>query len=134
MIYAMALMVLLTFIVGVITIRARFASVKSGAVKARFYQLMQGQEVPEFITKTGRNFNNQFEVPLLFYVVCCLYISLGLESSFAVIVAWLFVIFRIVHTYIHLTYNHIMHRLLTFIAGFLCILVLWANLVIIQLG
>ncbi|WP_440873971.1 MAPEG family protein [Thalassotalea sp. PLHSN55] len=134
MIFAMALLVLLTFVIALITVSARFASVKNGTVKARYFRLMQGQEVPEFITKSGRNFNNQFEVPTLFYVVCCLYISLGLETQFSTIIAWLFVILRIIHSYIHLTYNHVIHRLLVFVAGFLCIIILWANLVITQLN
>jgi len=126
----MFLMVLLTVVVDFLTVKARFASVKNGDVKARYYRLMNGQDVPEIITKTGRNFNNQFEIPTLFYVVCTLYISFGVESAFALVCAWLFVILRIVHSYIHLTYNHVLHRMLTFVAGFICVLVLWINLLI----
>jgi len=123
-------MVLLTCIVGFITVKARFASVKKGEIKAKYFKLMAGQEVPEFITTSTRNFNNQFEIPMLFYVVCTLYISLNIDSLFAVILAWLFVVFRFVHTYIHLTYNHVMHRMLVFVAAFLCVIVLWVNLLL----
>ena len=126
----MSLMVLLTFIVGFIAVTTRLSSVKKGNVKAKYYRLMEGQEVPEIITKTTRNFNNQFEVPLLFYVVCTLYISLNIESSVAIILAWLFVILRCIHSYIHLTYNNVLHRMSVFFLAFFCVLGLWVNLLV----
>ncbi len=129
----MAMMVLLTFIIGLIAVKVRFASIKTGKVKARFYKLMAGQEVPKQVTVTTRCFNNQFEIPLLFYVVCTLYISLGIESSLAIISAWLFVALRYIHAYIHLSYNHVLHRMLVFWAGFIAVMVLWGNLVITQI-
>jgi hypothetical protein len=130
MLYPMFSMVLLTFIVACIAVKARFASVKNKTVRAKFYSLMNGQEVPDIITKTTRNFNNQFEVPVLFYVVCSLYIFWDINSYFALINAWLFVGLRIVHSYIHLTYNHVLHRMLTFWFSLLCVMALWINLLL----
>lgn len=126
----MSLMVLLTLIVGLIAVKNRFASVKKGSVKAKYYRLMEGQDVPEIITKTTRNFNNQFEVPVLFYVICTLYISLNIDSVVAIILAWVFVVLRYVHSYIHLTYNHILHRMTMFWLAFLCVIAMWVNLLI----
>lgn len=123
-------MVLLTLIVGLIAVKNRFASVKKGSVKAKYYRLMEGQDVPEIITKTTRNFNNQFEVPVLFYVICTLYISLNIDSIVAIILAWVFVVLRYVHSYIHLTYNHILHRMTMFWLAFLCVIAMWVNLLI----
>ena len=130
MLYPMFLMVLLTFIIACITAKARFDSVKNKTVRTKFYSLMDGQEVPDIITKTTRNFNNQFEVPVLFYVVCSLYIFWGINSYFALIVAWLFVVLRVVHSYIHLTYNHVFHRMITFWLSLLCVMTLWVNLLL----
>ncbi len=133
MFYPMFLMVLLTFIVGLVTMKNRIASVKSGAVNAQYFKLMEGQEVPEIITKTTRSFNNQFEVPLLFYAGCILYISLGVESSIGLIFAWVFVLMRYIHAYIHLTYNHLIHRMLSFWLAFVSALGLWLNLLYHQI-
>jgi hypothetical protein len=126
----MTLMVLLTFIVGIITVKVRFSSVKKGDVGVKYYRLMEGQEVPDIITKTTRNFNNQFEIPVLFYVVCTLYLSLNIESLVAIILAWIFVALRFLHVYIHLTYNHILHRMVVFWLAFLCVLAMWGILLI----
>ena len=129
----MSLMVLLTVIVGLITVKTRFVSVKKGSVKAKYFRLMLGQDIPENITKTTRNFNNQFEIPVLFYVICTLYISMNIDSLVAIVLAWLFVFFRYLHSYIHLTYNHILHRLTVFVLAFLCVIAMWINLLILNL-
>ncbi|SFC06939.1 MAPEG family protein [Pseudoalteromonas denitrificans] len=133
MLYAMFMMVLLTFIVGLFTVSVRFSNVKKGNVKARFFTLMQGQEVPEIVTKTTRNFNNQFEIPVLFYVITSLYLMFDLgNDTTALIFAWLFVILRYCHAYIHITYNHVLHRMLIFFAAFFCVLAMWVNLLILK--
>jgi hypothetical protein len=128
MLYPMALMVLLTFIVGLVTLKTRFASVRSGDVKVGYFKFMQGQEVPDRVTVTTRSFNNMFEVPVLFYVACTLYLSLGVESPPGLVFAWLFVALRYVHAFIHLTYNHLLHRMLSFWVSFICVLLLWTIL------
>lgn len=133
MFYPMFLMVLLTFTIGLITMKNRIASVKSGDVSPQYFKLMEGQEVPEIISKTTRSFNNQFEVPVLFYAGCILYISLGVESLIGLIFAWFFVILRYAHAYIHLTYNHLIHRMLSFWLSFICAMGLWLNLLYQQI-
>ncbi len=130
LLYPMFSMVILTLAVGFLTVKYRIASVKTGDISAKYFRLMDGQDVPDIIKKTTRNFNNQFEIPTLFYVVCTLYISLGIESFLALVCAWLFAILRIVHSYIHITYNHVMHRMLTFFAAFICVIILWVDLLI----
>ena len=117
MFYPMFAMVLLTAGVAIIAVRVRFKSVSSGQVPGKYYRLMQGAEVPEIVAKTGRNFNNLLEVPLLFYVACTLYIALDISSAFGLIIASLFVLFRIVHSAIHIAYNHVLHRLAAFTAA-----------------
>ena len=133
MLYPMFFMVLLTFVVGLYTMKCRIASVKSGAVNPQYFKLMEGQEVPELITKTTRCFNNLFEVPLLFYVGSLLYISLGVESLLGLIFAWFFVLMRYAQAYVHLTYNHLIHRMLSFWLAFVSTIGLWLNLLYQQI-
>ncbi len=132
MLYPMFMMVLLTFIIGLVTMKFRIENVKSGAVGTKYFKLMEGQEVPEIITKTTRCFNNMFEVPLLFYAGCLLYVSLGYESAVGIIFAWAFVVMRYVQAFVHLTYNHLIHRMLSFWLAFLSVMVLWLNLLYLQ--
>jgi len=129
MLTAMFMLVILTTVIMVLTARVRIASVRSGSVPAGYYSLMQGQDVPEFITKTTRNFNNLFEVPTLFYAGGAVYLALDLSTQLPVICAWTFVAARIVHTVIHLGYNNVIHRLIVFGIGNLSVLVMWLAIV-----
>ena len=125
MIYPMFAMVLLTFVVGGITFVARVNSVKTGTVNVRYFKIMQSDDVPESLIQKSNNFTNLFQVPTLFYAAGCLIISLGMINELTVILSWLFVLSRVIHSYIHITYNHILHRIIAFMSGNLCLLILW---------
>ncbi len=128
MLYAMFAVVILTMLIGLITIRTRISCFRSGKVSHKYYKLMQGDNVPEVMVKTSRCFNNMFQLPMLFYVVCSLYIAVGIENTIGLVVAWLFVISRCLHSYIHITYNNVIHRMRIYIVNFFCVLLLWINL------
>lgn len=130
MLYPMFMLVILSNVVMLITVRTRFASVRSRAVPAGYYSLMSGHEVPEFVAKTTRHFNNLFEVPVLFYAGCLAYMALDLSDPFPVACAWAFVAMRVIHSFIHLGYNNVLHRLLAFGAANLCALSMWISIVI----
>jgi hypothetical protein len=133
MIYPMFAVFMLAFLVGCFAVKARFASVKKGDLSVKYFKLMSvegAKQVPEMVTKTTRCFNNQFEIPVLFYVVATLYIVTGTISDMALIFAWIFVAARYIHAYIHLSYNAILHRMLSFWLGFVCVFVLWVNLLL----
>jgi len=132
MLIAMFMMVLLTLIVGIVTVSVRVKSVKKGKMSPKYFRLMQGAQLPDLVTKTTRNFNNQFELPVLFYVVSTLFITLKIESEFALYAAIVFVISRYIHAAIHISYNNVMHRMISFFIGFICVFAMWVNLLIIQ--
>jgi len=126
-------MVLLTLVVGLIAMLTRYSNLRSGRVGLRYFKLMEGQDVPAEVTITTRCFNNMFEVPVLFYVAGVLSISLGAEGLPALVLAWLFVGFRYLQAVIHLTRNHLLPRMVSFWMSFICVLLLWINLVFQQL-
>ncbi|WAJ72108.1 MAPEG family protein [Catenovulum adriaticum] len=130
MILAMFSMVLLTFVVGFYTFYVRVNSVKKGLLKPRYFLLMQDNEPPENVIKTSRNFSNQFEMPMLFYVISTLILVTQTVTEFTITLAWLFVIFRSIHAWIHLTYNHLLHRIIAFWLANIVVLAMWIDLLI----
>jgi hypothetical protein len=76
MLYAMFVLVILTMVIMVLTARVRIESVQSGTVPQSYYSLMEGHDIPDFVAKTTRNFNNLFEVPTLFYAGGAVYLAL----------------------------------------------------------
>ncbi|MBK52299.1 MAG: hypothetical protein CMQ45_07950 [Gammaproteobacteria bacterium] len=125
MIYPMFVMVMLTFIVLLFTLRVRIAALRRGEVSLNYYSLFQGEEISDLIIKTSRNVANLFEVPVLFYAAGVLYVAMEISDPLPVKLAWIFVIARVMHTCIHLSYNNIMHRLVVFGLGNLSVLGMW---------
>ncbi|MDG2089543.1 MAG: MAPEG family protein [Gammaproteobacteria bacterium] len=130
MIIAMSAMIFLTSVIGLLTLMTRINSVRSGEMNPAYFKSMSGEDIPDAVKVTSRAFSNQFEVPILFYVVTVLYLFLMPFDTLGFILAWLFVFSRYVHAYIHLSYNHIIHRLLAFLFGFICVIIMWINLLI----
>ncbi|MCP5334250.1 MAG: MAPEG family protein [Oceanospirillaceae bacterium] len=130
MLYAMFALVVLTFVVMGLMGYVRMRSVSKGQVPARYYKLMQGADLPEVVIKTGRHFNNLFEVPVLFYAASILAIVMHVDNQSMVMLAWAFVICRLVHAIIHMTYNHPLHRLASFTVGCCVVLAMWVQLLL----
>jgi hypothetical protein len=56
------------------------------------------------------SFANQFEMPVLFYVLTILAYMTHHAGLVFVVLAWVFVIFRLLHAYIHVTSNNVRLR------------------------
>ena len=76
--------------------------------------------------RISANLSNQFEWPLFFYAACLLLIQTQVESSSAVLLAWVFIGGRVVHSYIQICTTNVRVRGLVFTINFLATLGLWA--------
>lgn len=133
MITIMFCMFLITFAVGLTAFYVRVASVKQGKISPRYFLLMHDKDdCPELVQKTTRNFNNQFEIPVLFYVVCTLLIVLKIENTAAYYIAWAFVASRALHAIIHIGYNKLLHRVAVYWLGVFMVVALWVILFLNQ--
>ena len=131
LIYPMFMMVLLTMVVGVLTPYYRIRSAYAGELDPRYFRLMSNYEISENIATYGRNLGNLYEAPVLFYVVGICALSMNVMSQTFVILMWAFVILRIIHTVIHLTYNKPLHRFIAYILSLFCALSLWITLIVL---
>lgn len=129
MFYPMFAMVILTFLVAFYLLGLRVVAVRQRKVSIGYFRLNTGaNEPPPHILAAARHYSNLFELPLLFYVTCLLAMVMGYQSALLVACAWVFVASRVVHAVIHLSYNNVLHRLLAFLTGAVCILIMWINL------
>ncbi len=118
----------LTFFVSLWMARLRFMAVKRGDLDRRYYKLNRGWELPDYLVKVSRNFENLLEIPVLFYVIS-LMIYLTKQADFAhVSLAWVYVGTRFVHTYVHTTYNNVRHRMIPFMLGGILLIAMWVRL------
>ena len=130
MLYPFFAMVVLTVVVGLVAFRARYLGVHSGEVKIKYFRTMQGQSAPDAIIQSTRCFNNQFELPVLFYVAGLLGLIFEQGQGILLVLAWVFVGSRVVHAYILLTYNNVVHRIYAYWLGVIVVLAMWVYLVI----
>ena len=80
--------------------------------------------------RVSANLGNQFEWPLLFYIVCLLLIQLDAVDSTQVALAWVFIAGRIVHTAVHLSTSGVRLRGLVFTINFVAVLLMWLRLLL----
>ena len=79
---------------------------------------------PASVQKVNNCIKNQFEVPVLFYVLAGISFAINAVDLFIHGIAWLFVLSRYVHAYIHTGSNVVPVRRKVFTLGLLMILVL----------
>jgi hypothetical protein len=76
-------------------------------------------------TRAADNFRNLFELPVLFYVALVVLAVTAHVTLATLVLAWLFVVLRVVHSLIHCTYNRVYHRFYAYLAGGLALWALW---------
>ena len=126
--------VLLTIVVGF-----WLAGLRTGAISRREVRLQDvdlGQpNWPKRTTQFANSFRNQFELPVLFYVLTILAIITRHADLLFVVLAWVFVLSRVVHAFIHVTGNDLRTRGLWFGVGAVVLFVMWVIFIVrIMLG
>ena len=102
----------------------RTTSIRRGEVRMRDIAL--GQPAwSEQGTKLGNAFRNQFELPVLFYVLVVLAIMARKADLLFVIMSWLFVVLRVIHAAIHTGDNNVPLRFYAYLASALVLLAMW---------
>jgi hypothetical protein len=71
------------------------------------------------------SFSNQFELPVLFYVLTILAYVTHHAGTLFVVLAWVFVIFRLLQAYVHVTNNKVRLRGIFFIISALALAIMW---------
>jgi len=130
LVYPMFAMVVLTVIVGLVMLKIRIQAVRTGGLDPRYFKTYNVGTPPESVVQSGRHFTNLFEVPVLFYVACLTAMMIGIENTATVPLAWVFVVSRLAHAWVHLGSNKIFLRMAFFLAGMAAVLALWTVIVI----
>ncbi len=121
--------VALSFIVMTSMYRTRVAEMKSKHIHPQ--KIDTRSKSKEFLTDSApaaENYSNLFELPVLFYTAILLTLILMVQDSILVILAWAFVVTRYLHSFIHVTYNQVMHRFFVFLFSSFVLLAYWVRL------
>jgi hypothetical protein len=80
---------------------------------------------PAYAAQGGNSYNNQFQLPVLFYVLVILAYIFKKADLLFVIMSWLFVVSRILHAYVHVTSNNMRMRFTIFVVGAVVLMIMW---------
>ena len=128
LLYPLLIQVGLTFLVWLRMYQTRLAEIQARQIDPN--ELATRRDSRRLLKNTAAadNFSNQFELPVLFYLAIMLALTLMLQDRVIVFLAWVFVILRVAHAIIHLSYNNVTHRFLVYVAGGLAVIGMWVRL------
>ena len=107
-------------------------SIKNKKVRLSQFRIYQG-EFPDELLSARQQLENMFQVPILFYLLCVINISLNDYNQLDIIFAWGFVLFRVIHFFIRLQNQkniNIIPRTISFIISLIFLTLGWINLFI----
>ncbi len=118
--------VLLTAIVWFWLFITRIAEMKRSRINPqKLATAVAGADLLKSVAGPADNFKNLFETPVLFYVaVITLYVTQMVDAVFLTLAAT-FVLFRYIHSFVHITYNNVMHRFKVYMLATLTLWIIW---------
>ena len=127
--YPMFAMFLLVAIVLVRLGTLRLGAINRREVRAKYYRhyLQDGSETDEMVF-TSRNFINLFEMPVLFFTISILIYVTNSVDLFFVVLAWIYVAGRYLHTLLHVTSNVVQRRFFVYNSTNVLLLLMWGKL------
>ena len=97
-------------------------------IKSEWFRLYKG-DLPDPAIIVREHYKNLFELPIFFFLLCIISYLLDRVESIDVILAWIFVIFKIIHSSVRLTTNNTRKRAYSFTICYFALLSGWILLV-----
>jgi hypothetical protein len=109
----------LTFLILLLLPVPRIIAIRSKQVK----RTESGHPIfPKWATQVSDTFNNQFQVPVLFYALVLLALTLRVETSAMALWGWVFLGLRVAHAAVFLTTNFVPLRFALFLGSAFAVL------------
>lgn len=129
LIYPMAFYVFAMWALAVTMFLSRVRAIQENKAMYKYFRTFMGEGPSERVMVIGRHYDNQFQVPILFLITGTLHYSLGMVNLATVILAWIFVLSRAGHSWVHLGKNKLQDRVRFFALGWMAVLLLWIQLI-----
>ena len=102
----------------------RYRAIRLGQVDPEKVRLRE-PHWPARVLQIANAYHNQLELPVLFYVVMLLAMITETLDVIVYLLAWMFVLARLAHAYIHVTTNRLDRRTGVFGVGAIALLLMW---------
>ena len=105
---------------------------RNKVIRLSQFRIYEG-EFPDRLRSARQQYQNMFEIPIIFYLLCLLNIYFNNYNQFDIVLAWGFVIFRMIHFFIRLQNQkniNIIPRTFIFIISLIFLTIGWVSFVI----
>ena len=119
----MLVQVSLTLLVFVLLGFRKIAAIKTGKVD-REKTALDNTAWPIGVVKVSNNISNQFQTPVIFYILIIFFYMTNSVTMSVVILSWVYSISRLIHAFVHVTSNFVPARFLMFMLGVICLLIM----------
>src|SRR5690606_22555927 len=117
--------ILLTSVVMVLMGKRRIRAAKNKEITIAAFKTMNLTGANEQVIATSRNFDNQFQMPMLYLFSVLFTLQLGLVDLGYVLLGAAFVLLRILHTVVHIGSNNVRLRFNLFLSACLALWLIW---------
>jgi len=103
--------------------------IKNEDINLGQFRIYEG-DFPDKLWSARQQYQNMFEIPILFYLLCLFNIIFNNYSQFDIILSWSFVFSRVIHFFIRLKNQkdiNIIPRTIVFVLGLLFLSIGWIN-------
>ena len=125
LLYPVFAQVALTFIMLIWMGNARLRALRRGETSLRDIALGEKEAWPPRVRTVANSYHNQFELPVLFYVLCIFAVLTKAITPLLVTLAWAYIVTRIAHVAVYTTSNNVHQRFTIFVIGMLILIAMW---------
>lgn len=123
--YPIAAMMLLIVLVAARMLRERLVDMKVRGIRTDTVSSSVQMNALLVNTRASDNYENLFEMPVVFYVLCLALYVTGSVNEFYLIAAWVYVALRFLHSLVHLASNNVTQRFAAFASSALLLVGMW---------
>ena len=101
-------------------------------VRLSQFRIYEG-EFPDRLRSARQQYQNMFEIPILFYLLCLLHISFNNYTQIDILLAWGFVIFRVLHFFTRIQNQkkvNIIPRTIVFVISLVFLTIAWIKFMV----
>ncbi len=128
--YPLFVLVLLSMGVGFRMLQLRYRAVLQDGLSPSYFRLNQGDNPPQYMMQAEQHFTNLYETPVLFYAIVILIYVLNMTNLFTVVLAWAYIASRLMHAYVHMGKNRILHRRNVFLVSIALLATMWSYVLV----
>ena len=120
------LLIALTLTVVVLLALKKRKVARQGLLPKGFFKLNTGADMPDELAQLSNNYDNLVASPILFYVLIGFVFVAQIFHPVILVLAWVYVLSRYAHSYVHITSNKVKWRYRTFLWSFTTLGCMWA--------